>query len=140
MANFIVVDDLEIRHKRFNDILKGHKVTNLFNVTEAIAFLHEAIVLENRTIVDGKVKILENLKFNTIFLDHDIDSGDDQRDVIHLVKWIIDTQLVLKHLLETGTNFFIHSHNVVGAKNMADLLIDVGFQVIVKPFQGDNQC
>lgn len=136
MANFIVVDDLEIRHERFNNILKGHKVTNLFNVTEAIAFLHEAIVLENRAIIDGKVKILDTPVFRTIFLDHDIDSGVDQRDVIHFVKWIIDTRAVLNHLLRTGTNFFIHSHNVVGAKNMADALRDEGFSVIVKPFQG----
>ncbi len=120
MKRFLVVDDMQVRHDEFDRILSG-QVLHANNVREGVLQIREDLKDEK--------------KFTTIFLDHDIESGDDQRDVIELVHWIIETPWVLNQLKADGTNFFIHSWNAHGAQNMRSLLENAGFTVKVKPFK-----
>ena len=123
MKTCLVVDDLEIRHNGFKSILGNKaKLLRADNVTEATVQFHEMVFGEERPI-------------DVIFLDHDIDSGFDKRDVIHFVNWLMDTDWAIDSLRKWGTTFFIHSHNPVGAGNMRKALEDNGFTVKVKPFE-----
>ena len=118
---FLVVDDMQVRHDEFRRILSGGDVVHAYNVREAALQIQEDLRGER--------------KFTTIFLDHDIESGTDQRDVIELVHWIVETPWILEQLKADGTNFFIHSWNNHGAQNMKALLEQAGFLVRVRPFQ-----
>ena len=121
MKRFLVVDDMQVRHNEFDRILTGGQVLHTYNVREGILQIQE--------------DLRDEKKFDTIFLDHDIEGGDDRRDVIELVHWIVETPWVRDHLKKNGTNFFIHSWNNHGAQNMKALLEDAGFNVKVKPFR-----
>ncbi len=118
---FLIVDDMKTRHDEFDRILSGEDVVHTYNVREAALQIMEDLRGER--------------KYGTIFLDHDIESGTDQRDVIELVHWIVETPWVHDQLMKSGTNFFIHSWNAHGAQNMKALLEGAGFSVKVKPFR-----
>lgn len=120
MGRFLVVDDMQVRHDEFDRILPG-TVLHANNVREAVLQIQE--------------DLRDEKKFDVIFLDHDIESGSDQRDVVHLVWWIVETPWVLDQLKNDKTDFFIHSWNNHGAQNMKSILENVGFSVKVKPFR-----
>jgi hypothetical protein len=124
MKTCLVVDDMEIRHEGFRKIL-GDKVNLLRadNYTEAMSQFREIGMFE------------EDKRIDVIFLDHDIESGWDKRDVIHFVNWMMRHDWAKAKLREWNTLFFIHSHNPVGAENMRKVLTDNGFPVKVKPFE-----
>lgn len=121
MKRFLVIDDMQVRHDEFDRILAGSQVLHANNVREGVLQIQE--------------DFRDEKKFTTIFLDHDIEGGDDRRDVIELVHWIVETPWVRDQFKKDGTNFFIHSWNNHGAQNMKALLEDAGFNVKVKPFR-----
>jgi hypothetical protein len=138
MKRFLVVDDLGVRHKRFRRILAGEYVISAMTVAEAIAIVHDKVVLERPVIHEGRfVRFEPPWEFEVIFLDNDIDSGIDRRDVLEFARWVVEHDIVRQHFLDTGTKFFIHSMNVVGAGRIANVLQDAGFPVIVKPFKAE---
>ncbi len=122
MNRFLVIDDMQVRHDEFDRILTGGQIIHAYNVREGVLQIQE--------------DLRDEKKFHTIFLDHDIESGDDQRDVIELVHWIVETEWVRDQLMLDGTKFFIHSWNNHGAQNMKSILESSGFtDVKVKPFR-----
>ena len=125
----LIIDDLQVRHDRFNSILKplGYEVDNAYTVGEAIRFF----LGHNQSIFD-----MGEPKYSCIFLDHDIEFGGDRRDVIEFVKWLVSDERVVKRLIADRTNFFIHSHNTVGAPNMFNILRRAGLNVRIRKFEG----
>jgi hypothetical protein len=123
MNTCLVVDDMENRHQGFEKILGGKvRLLRAYNCTEAAAWVRE-------------VMFDERSKIDTIFLDHDIDSPTDSRDVLHFVNWLMDNVWIKNTLKNWETNFFIHSHNPIGADNMRHTLEFHGFPVKVKRFE-----
>jgi len=119
----LIIDDMQVRHEGIGRALSHTKVLHAYNVTEAILqvrdrWLHPEIPQ----------------KIDIFFLDHDIESSTDQRDVIEFVRWMIDDPFALRVAKEQNPLFFIHSHNPVGADNMASLLRQAGFRVSIRPF------
>lgn len=126
MRTCLVIDDMQVRHDGFKKILGDH--VNLIRadcVIEAISWFREIALFE-----EGNINSLD-----VIFLDHDIESGTDKRDVIHFVNFLMRHKWATDKLREWNTLFFIHSHNPVGAENMRKVLEDNGFPVKVKPFE-----
>ena len=123
MNTCLVVDDMEIRHAGFKKILGGKvKLLRADNCTEAVSQVREAMF-------DDAGRI------DAMFLDHDIESGVDQRDVNHFVNWMVENDWVRERLRLWQTKFFIHSHNPIGADNMRFTLQENGFDVIVRRFE-----
>lgn len=120
----LVVDDIEFRHVEFQRILKGQEIDRAFTVTEAVTFMRERMIM---------VEPIQH--YNVIFLDHDIESGFDRRDVVHFVDWICGNQFLVDEIRKAGTKFFIHSQNFDGARNMASRLLAHGFPVLISPFR-----
>ena len=120
----LIVDDLQIRHDGIKNSLPTHRFIHAYDVTEAILQIKECWFREDR----------EPVKLGMIFLDHDIESGRDQRDVMEFVKWLVDDPEVNRMAKHFDPLFFIHSHNPSGAENMFHLLKQHGFRVAVAPF------
>lgn len=121
MKRFLVVDDMEERHDEFDRLLAGNQVVHVWNVMQAVLQVRE--------------DFMDEKKFDVIFLDHDIEWGDDRRDVVEFVRWLVETPWILEQLKKDGTSFFIHSWNPEGAENMRSTLVDAGFEVKVEPFK-----
>jgi len=128
MARHLVVDDIQFRHDKFREILVplGHEIDHAYTVTEAVTFMRERMIM-----VDPPDP------YGVIFLDHDIDSGYDRRDVVHFTRWLLANDWLVAALKKAGTIFFVHSQNSVGAQNLRFDIAAHGFPVKVCPFKGD---
>lgn len=141
MDRFLVVDDMEVRHEEFRRLLKGAKVDHANNVHEAILAIQEGMFASDRGFFKARrlgIVPPENWVHKVIFLDHDIDNGDDRRDVIHLVYWILRDPILVEAYKKKQTVFFIHSWNDVGSENMKVALERAGLRVHRRPFTSEK--
>lgn len=141
MRHILIIDDMENRHEGFRKIfadpkwnLGSCKLHHAKSAAEAIAMLQEARFPPIRVLPEdenGKRTIIEPepTDWTAIFLDHDCDLQPGP-DFIVVVEYIRNNP----HILRTKPTFLIHSHNVVGAMRMREILEGMGFRVIYKPF------
>jgi CheY-like chemotaxis protein len=117
----LVLDDMVTRHKWFITALTGNNYHPVFTSDSAIIEL-------------------EQFKFDTIFLDHDL--AEEHYDAWaesqlsneeHFSKLEKTGYDVAKWMVENGNNkeaqIVIHSCNKVGSKRMMDLLAENGYNV-----------
>ena len=139
MPRHLVIDDMQVRHDEFDRILVkngGHEIDHAYTVSEGEAFLRQRMIPDEFKAHKLGVPAVAD-PYGVIFLDHDIDSGYDRRDVLHFVQWFVGHDFIREEVRKAGTKFFIHSWNDSGIENMAALLRQHGFAVHCRKFRAE---
>ena len=99
-------------------------------------FVNQELMISNN--VDLSFKILSLIKFDYIFLDHDLGGKQLVNSLEQNTGYNLATKI---HLTKnTLTPIIIHSYNPVGARNMEAILKrnEINSLVYTSPFMGDN--
>ena len=92
-------------------------IRNPFNYIKDV---NEVCIIQAKT-YSAAIQALEDFTFDIIFFDHDL---GEEKTGYDIAKYIVENQIEIKD------GFKIHSANVVGRKNIYELLTHYGYQYI----------
>lgn len=139
---FLVVDDSQERIDRFKAIFKGVPRTNWSGLTQLLRDKRGTVIgtytpmnwephiVDAAKTANDALDLLRTFSYNMACLDHDL--GHAKRDGLLLAHWLSGKSMVMSSWGQPIKGFkcpvrkiLIHSRNVVGAKRMADMFLDM---------------
>ncbi len=111
---YLVLDDLEDRHKGFHDLLEGNinRIMKAYTVIEAKAHLDDYV-------------------FDAAFLDFDLDLTDPRGNGLDVLRYIIGLKPEKR-----PKEIVVHSHNSEAGHKMYVEAKQAGLQVMYRPYRG----